>query len=116
MLSEIATGTRKGKVAALVELRRVYFDSPARRRVFVELPPEGYQPGDEHMCGMLRHSLYGTHEVAQNCEEELIRLKLTRGSACSFVWRGNIKGEDTVVTQRMGMISHLVEKDQQWNS
>ena len=45
VLSEIATGERGGKVVALVDVRRAYFYAPARRRVFVELPPEDYQPG-----------------------------------------------------------------------
>ena len=104
MLSEIATGEREGKVLALVDVRRAYFYAPARRKVFVELPPEDYQPGDEHMCGLLRYSLYGTRDAAQNWEEELAStlsgLGLTRGSACPCVWRGRIKGEDIVGTVR----------------
>ena len=48
-LSEITTGKLGGKVVALVDVRRAYFYAPARRRVFVELPPEHYHPGDEHM-------------------------------------------------------------------
>ena len=99
---------------ALVDVRRGYFYASARRRVFVELPPEDYQPGDEHMCGLLRYSLHGTRDAAQNWEEErastlsdlgltrrrstLSDLKLTRGIACPCVWRGCIKGEDVVAT------------------
>ena len=49
VLSEIATGKREGKILALVDVRRAYFYAAARRKVFVELPPEDYQPGDEHM-------------------------------------------------------------------
>ena len=49
MLSEIATFECGEKVVALVDVRRAYFYAPARRRVFVELPPEDYQAGDEHM-------------------------------------------------------------------
>ena len=84
------------------DVRRAYFYAPARRRVFVELPPGGDQPGDEHKCGLLRYSLYGTRDAAQNWEEELATtlssLKLTRGSACPCVWRGHIKGEHIVAT------------------
>ena len=40
VLSEIATGEREGKLLALVDVRRAYFYAPARRKVFVELPPE----------------------------------------------------------------------------
>ena len=101
-LSEIATGTRRGKVVALVDVRRAYYYAPARRKVFVELPPEDHQPGDERMCGLLRYSLYGSRDAAQNWEEELAAtlnsLKLTRFSACSCVWRGHIKGEDILAT------------------
>ena len=42
-------GQRGGKVVTLVDVRRAYFYAPARRQVFVELPPEDCQPGDEHM-------------------------------------------------------------------
>ena len=56
VLSEIATGKREGKVVALFDVRRAYFYALARRRVFVELPPEEYQAGDEHMCGLLQYS------------------------------------------------------------
>ena len=56
VLLEIATGTRGGKVVALVDVRRAYFYAPARRRVFVELPPEDYQPGDEHNVRAVRHT------------------------------------------------------------
>ena len=56
---------------ALVDVWRAYFYAPTRRRVFVELPPEHYQPSDEHMCGLLQYSLYGMRDAAQNWEEEL---------------------------------------------
>ena len=39
VMSEIATGEREGKVLALVDVRWTYFYAPARRNVFVELPP-----------------------------------------------------------------------------
>ena len=87
---------------ALVDVRRAYFHAPARRRVIVELPLEDCQPGDEHMCGLLRYILYGTRDAAQNWEEDLAstlsNLKLTGGSACPCVSEGRIKGEDVVAT------------------
>ena len=87
---------------ALDDVRRAYFHAPARRRVFVELHPEDYQAGDEHMCGLLQYSLYGTRDAAQNWEEELAStlsdLKLTRGIACPCVWQGCIKGKIFVAT------------------
>ena len=47
------------------------FYAPSRRRVFVELPPEGNQAGDEHMCGLLQHSLHGTRDAAENGRKSL---------------------------------------------
>ena len=83
-------------------MRRASFYDPARRRVFVELPPEDFQAGDELVCGLLQYSLYGTRDAVQNCEEELAStlsdLRLTRGIACACVWRGCIKGEHVVAT------------------
>ena len=57
-------------------------------------------PGDEHMCGLLQCSLYGTRDAAENGEEELAStpgdLKLTRGScACGKVAS---RGEHIVAT------------------
>ena len=93
VLSEIATGKHGGKVVALVDVRRAYFYAPARRRVFVELPTEDHQTGDEHMCRLLQYSLYG---VA--CASTLSDLKLTKVSACPCVWKGCVKGEHIVAT------------------
>ena len=92
--SEIATGKRGGKVVALVDVRR---------RVFVELPPEDYQPGDEHMCGLLqKKACMARATPPKNLGEELTSthsdLKLTRCVACPCVWRGHIKGEHVVAT------------------
>ena len=50
VLSEIATGERGGKVVTLVDVQRAYFYAPARRRVFVELPPEDYHVGETCTC------------------------------------------------------------------
>ena len=47
VLSEVATGKRGGKVGAFVDVRRAYFYAQSGRRVFVELPSEVHQAGDE---------------------------------------------------------------------
>ena len=87
---------------ALVDVQRAYFYAPSRRRVSFELPPEDCPAGDEHMCGLLRYSLCGTRDAAQNWEEELAStlsyLKLTRGTACPCVWQGCIEGEHVLAT------------------
>ena len=64
--------------------------------------PEGYQAGDEHMCGLSQYSLYSTCEAAQNWDDEIAStlsdLKLMRGIACPCVWQSCIKGEHIVAT------------------
>ena len=98
---------------ALVDVRRAYFYAPARRKVFVELPPEDYQPGDERICGLLRYSLYGTRDAAQNWEEELAStlsgFGLTRRSACPCVWRGRVKRKDLEKSGRI--LNRVIEWD-----
>ena len=57
----------KGFKIDFIDIRRAYFHSKARRRVFVKLPPEDDEPG---MCGLLLKSMYGTRDAAQNWEFE----------------------------------------------
>ena len=72
-LSRAATGAGPRTTVAVVDVRRAYFYAPTKREVFVELPPEDWQAGDEEMCGLLRVSLYGTRDAAQNWEEGFAR-------------------------------------------
>ena len=65
-------------------VRRAWFYAPARRRAFVELPLEDYQPGDEHMCVLLRYSMYGRR-----------RTKLG-GRACIDTQRSQVDERDRV--------------------
>ena len=82
------------------KLGYIYSAGPVSRRVFVELPQEDYQAGDEHMCGLLQYSLYGPRGAAQHCEGraciDTSDLTLMRGIACPCVWQGCIKGEHNV--------------------
>ena len=106
MLSEIATGKRGGKVVALVDVRRAYFYAPARRRVFVELPPENYQPGDEtHVRAVAIQSVRHTRRCTEwgrgagnytqqpeTCEEKRVPVRVERsqeggGRCCNRAWK-----------------------------
>ena len=58
---------RHGFKIDFIDIRRAYFHSKARRRVFVQLPEEDAQEG---MCGMLLKAMYGTRDAAQNWEYE----------------------------------------------
>ena len=59
-----------------IDVRRAYFHAPARRLVYVKLPPEEEEPG---MCGKLVKALYGTRDAAQNWEHAYIEFLETVG-------------------------------------
>ena len=48
-----------------IGVRRAYFHAPARRDIFIHLPPEDAAPA---MCGKINKAMYGTRDAAQNWE------------------------------------------------
>ena len=76
---------------AVVDIKRAYFYAKARRAVFIEIPIEDREDGDEGMVGQLQLSLYGTRDAAQNWAAEytafLIKIGFVVGKAspCNFV-------------------------------
>ena len=59
VVSDAASAESEDVVLAVIDVRRAYFYAKAKRKLYVELPPEDWQEGDEHMCGRLNYSLYG---------------------------------------------------------
>ena len=65
------------------DVSRAYFYAPIQdgQHIYVKLPPEDVLPGEEHMCGKLNYSMYGTrlcrHKLAnalyQSVSAEWIR-------------------------------------------
>ena len=53
-----------------IDVKRAYFYAPAKRDVYVKLPPEDFEEG---MCGKLVKSMYGTRDAALNWEIGLRR-------------------------------------------
>ena len=108
VISMAASTGNADTVLLIVDVRRAYFYARAQRRLFVELPPEDYQPGDESTCGLLKASLYGTRDAAANWELELggflssIGLKKGKGSPCLLTnaegtISAGVHGDDVVV-------------------
>ena len=50
----------------VVDVQRAYFFAPAKRAVYVQLPPEDWGPGT---CGRLGKSMHGTRDAANKREE-----------------------------------------------
>ena len=65
LISRVASSQKGPKKTLLMvqDVKKAYFFAPATRRVFIELPPEDYEPGK---VGLLKKSLYGTRDAALN--------------------------------------------------
>ena len=57
VISEAASSNTKGSVLLVRDVRRVYFNGKATRRVYVELPEKDGGGPSSQQCGMLRKSL-----------------------------------------------------------
>ena len=93
VIFEAASGNKKGTVLLVIDVRKSYFHAKAKRRVYVELPErDGGGPGRQ--CGLLRRSLCGTRDAAQNWECDLggvleeIGLRKGKASTCLKLRRG----------------------------
>ena len=84
ILSRGASAGRQDTCFGVIDVRRAYFYAPARRAVYVELPWEDWQEGDEGMCARLNGSLYGTRDAARNWDAEISK---------SMKEAGFVKGE-----------------------
>ena len=52
VMSEFASSGRSDTVLLIIDVRRAYFYARAQRRIFVKLPAEDWQEGDENRCGL----------------------------------------------------------------
>ena len=70
-LVHLAATKRKGENHCLmtIDVKRAYFNAQATSDVFISIPKEDQQPGDEHRVGKLRRCLYGTRDADFNWGE-----------------------------------------------
>ena len=66
MLSLLASGKRLGMGLMYADVSRAYFHAKAVRPVYVKLPDEDIEPGDEGKCGILKMSMHGNQDAALN--------------------------------------------------
>ena len=95
-----------------IDVKRSYFYAFARRQIYIEIPIEDWEPGDEHKVAKLNLSLYGTRDAALNWTEEytsrLIALCFTaeRATPCNF-WHEErelfvtVHGDDFTIVRPM---------------
>ena len=59
------------------DVSRAYFYAPSLKPTFVQICAEDFEPGDEHRCGKLLVSMYGTRPTAgnwQRCYTDVLKL------------------------------------------
>ena len=96
ILSMTAISSR-GEVVMINDISRASCHVRAKREVFVQLPQEDINKGEEDMCGKLKYSVYGTRDAAQNWYQEysgqLVKNGFEQGKAspCIFYhWERSI--------------------------
>ena len=62
----MASGRAQGTGLMYADVSRAYFYAKAIRPVYVKLPDEDREDGDEGRCGKLKMSMYGTRDAALN--------------------------------------------------
>ena len=72
------------------DVKRAYLFAKAKRPIFIEIPAEDREPGDENNDGRLDLSPYGIRDAAMNWQDELIVILERNGfekgkaSPCNF--------------------------------
>ena len=92
-----------------VDVKRAYFYAKTQRPVYIEIPIEDFEDGDEARVARLNLSLYGTRDAAQNWAKEYTGFlvgcgfKCGRASPCNFHHEARqlsatVHGDDFTVT------------------
>ena len=72
------------------DVRRAYFYAPSTRAIYIRIPKEDWEDGDEERVRMLNLSLYGTRDAAMNWTKTYTKLLtdigflIGKGSPCNF--------------------------------
>ena len=63
------------------DVSRAYFYAPVKegQYIYVQLPAEDIEPGEEGMCGRLNYSMYGTRRAATNWQAHYTRVLVNNG-------------------------------------
>ena len=73
-----------------IHVKSACFYAPAIRPIYIKIPDEDWELGDEENVARLNLSLYGTKDAAKNCSKKYIEVMLSlgfevgQGSPCNF--------------------------------
>ena len=72
------------------DVGRAYFYAPATKPIYIKIPDEDWEPGDEENVARLNLSLDGTKDAAKNWSKKYTEVMLSlgfevgQGSPCNF--------------------------------
>ena len=93
--------SNRGEVIMINDVSRAFFHARAKRQVYVRLAEEDKEPGQDHLCGGLNFSMYGTRDAAQNWFDEysqqLVSIGFVQGAATPCIFHHKEKGIRTFV-------------------
>ena len=123
LIASCAKGQAGGKPKRIstFDVSRAYFYAKCHRPLYIRIPPEDWEAGDEERVGVLRVSLYGIRDAAQNWAAEYsqylrkLGLKQGRASQCNFYHKGQdirltVHGDDFLVVASASDLKLLEEK------
>lgn len=55
-----------------VDVTRAFLYADASREIFMKLPVEDQEDGEEQMCGRLPRAMYGSRDAAQNWQRKCV--------------------------------------------
>ena len=103
LLAAVTMG--KGQEIMIADISRAFFYAEAIRPVYVKIPQEAQEPGDDNNCWELKMSLYGTRDAAANWHEEKQWQSILR---CMFPKRtGTTKSAFTKNRQQSKQMIHF---------
>ena len=84
------------KRIGIFDISRAYFYAKCKRPLYIRIPPEDWEEGDEDKVGVLHLSLYGTRDAAQNWAstytQHLLQIGFKQGRASKCNFRHKAKG------------------------
>jgi hypothetical protein len=106
------------KKLGFIDIKKAYFHAKVKRPLYVKLPAEALEPGEEKtICGKLNYSLYGTRDAASNWEqtytEFMIGIGFEQGKSSPCIFR-NAKQDIVTVVHGDDFTSLAPEKSLRW--
>ena len=118
MISIVASNHDQHYKLMHIDVSRAYFHAPVTRDIYVSIPAEDWEKGDDRKCAKLRLSMYGTRDAASKWERRYTQVLKAAGfkqgaaSGCAFYHYKrrlslSVHGDDFTIAGREGDLEWL---------